>query len=96
MPLKLPPDLTPEEIKIIAYAKTLIYKKLKDPKDKFIVAYVFDMGYSRADAALALDCSYKTVWEHIKNIKKVLAQHYKVNMTEGNETPEKLLEQQYE
>ena len=90
--LNLPPDPTPEEIKIVAYAKTLIYQKLPDPKDKFIVAYKFDMGYSYAETALALGVTYKTVWEHVKRIKAILKQHYKVDITEGNDLPEKLLE----
>lgn len=84
--ISLPPDPTPEEIKIVAYAKTLVYRKLDDPKDKFIVAYVFDMGYSRQEAAMALGCSYKTVWERIKKIKVILQQHYRVNIEEGNES----------
>lgn len=85
MELTLPPDPTPEEIKLIAYAKTLIYRKLPDPKDKFIVAFVFDMGYSREEAAMALGCTYKTVWERVGKIKKILSQHYRVKFPEGNE-----------
>lgn len=92
MELKMPPDPTPEEIKIVAYAKTLVYQKLPDAKDKFIVAYVFDMGYTRQEAAIALGCSYKTVWERIKRIKTILAKHYRVDMTEGNDSQSKLLE----
>lgn len=90
--LNLPPDPTPEEIKIVAYAKTLIYQKLSDPKDKFIVAYKFDMGYSYAETAMALGVTYKTVWEHVKRIKAILAEHYNVTLDEGNDSPEKLLE----
>lgn len=91
MPANLPPEPTPEEIRIVAYAHTLIYRKLTDPKDKFIVAYVFDMGYSRADAAIALGCSYKTVWERLKKIRAILGKHYLVDH-KSNETSEKLVE----
>lgn len=83
---RLPPDLTPEEVKILAYAKTLIYQKLTDPKDKFIVAYKFDMGYSYAETALALGVTYKTVWEHVKRIKVILKKHYQVDITERNDS----------
>ncbi len=92
MEVKLPPDPTPEEIKIIAYAKTLIYQKLPDAKDKFIVAYVFDMGYSREEAAIALGVSYKTVWERIRRIRTVLAAHYELTPIQGNESSQNLLE----
>lgn len=73
---KLPPDPTPEEMKIVSYAHSLIYAKLKDPTDKFIVAYVFDMGYTREECAMALGVHYKTVWARIKKIKVVLGEKY--------------------
>ena len=73
---KLPPDPTPEEMKIVSFAHSLIYAKLKDPTDKFIVAYVFDMGYSREECAMALGVHYKTVWARIKKIKVTLGDHY--------------------
>lgn len=75
-PTKLPPDPTPEEIKIVSLAHSMIYAKLKDPTDKFIVAYVFDLGYSRHECAMALGVHYKTVWARIKKIKTVLGDAY--------------------
>lgn len=72
----LPPDPTPEEVKLVALAHCLIYAKLTDPTDKFIVAYVFDMGYSREECAMALGVHYKTVWSRIKKIKQILGKHY--------------------
>lgn len=89
----LPPDPTPEEVKIVATAHALIYSKLKDPVDKFIVAYVFDMGYPRQDCAIALGVHYKTVWARIKKIKQTLGTAYiKDDYDESKETGDDLLE----
>lgn len=76
MTYNLPPDPTPEEIKIVAFAHSMIYRKLKDPTDKFIVAYHFDLGYNRQETAMALGVHYKTVWARIKKIKQVLGEAY--------------------
>lgn len=73
---KLPPDPTPEEMKILSLSHAMIYAKLKDPTDKFIVAYVFDMGYSREECAFALGVHYKTVWARINKIRETLGETY--------------------
>lgn len=86
----MPPDPTREELKIINFAHALIYSKIKDPKDKFIVAYHFDLGYTREDTAIALGCHYKTVWSRIEKIKKMLGDHYRP--PKSKETPQILVE----
>ena len=86
MTVRLPPDPTPEEIKILAFGRALIYQKLPDPIDKFIVVYVFELGQDRQDAAMALGITYKAVWERIKRIRVKLAMHYPTSpLPEGNE-----------
>lgn len=74
--INLPPDPTPEEIRILATGKSLIYRQLPTDTDRFIVAYVFDMGFTREETALAMGVSYKTVWSRIRKIKNHLAKYY--------------------
>jgi len=50
------------------------------------------MGYSYAETALALGVTYKTVWERTKKIKAILAKHYRVDITQRNDSPSNLLE----
>lgn len=76
----LPPDPIQEDYMIINAIAVALYQKLEDPTDKFIVAMVYDMGYSREDTARALGVSYVTVYKRIKVIKEVLKKEYKSNI----------------
>jgi len=55
-----------------------LYKKLDDPVDKFLVAYVFELGYTRKLAGEVLSLSKATVWSRIKRIKRTLKECYKI------------------
>lgn len=72
----LPKDQTPEEVMIAQALAVNVYQKLDDISDKFIVAMVFDMGYSREDTARALGMSYVTLYSRIKEIRRKLKRRY--------------------
>ena len=79
----LPPDATPEEIKILSYVATDLYRKLDDPTDKFIVAMVYELGYGKEETAHALNVSYVTFWKRCTRIKEVLAEKYNIKVSVG-------------
>ncbi len=70
--LPLPPDATGVEQKIAQYAYANIYRAITNPIDKFIVAFMFDMGNGVKTTAVATGLSRKTVWLYHKRIKKQL------------------------
>ena len=70
--LQLPPDASGVEKKIIEYAYAHIYRVLDDPLDKFIVAFMFDLGNNVTATAIATGLHRKTVWEKQKRIKLLL------------------------
>lgn len=78
----LPPDPTAEEIMIASSLAISLYQRIKDPTDKFIIAMVYDMGYSREDAARALGISYVTVYKRLKIVKDSLKKEYKSKIKE--------------
>lgn len=55
-----------------------VYKKLDDPTDKFLVAYVFELGHTRKLAGEVLGLSKVTIWSKIKRIKRTLRECYKI------------------
>ena len=69
----LPEDPTPEEHKILNHVAVTIYQRFNDPRDKFIISMVFDLGYGKEETARALGCSYVTVYNRIKRIERVLS-----------------------
>ncbi len=70
--LPLPDDVTAIEKKIINFAYANIYALTPDPIDKFIIAFMFDMGNSVQTTAVAAGLHRKTVWERSKKIRAVL------------------------
>ena len=70
--LQLPPDASGVEKKIIEYAYAHIYRVLDDPLDKFIVAFMFDLGNNVTATAIACNLHRKTIWEKIRKIQKLL------------------------
>lgn len=71
-PFNLPPDVTNTELKILDYSYAHIYRMVDDPLDKFIVAFMFDLGHSTNVTAVAAGVSRKTIWERHKRIKNTL------------------------
>jgi len=55
-----------------------LYANLKDPVDKFLVAYIFELGNTRKAAQEALGISKATVWYKVKRIKRILKDCYKM------------------
>ena len=70
--LQLPPDASVVERKIIEYAYAYIYRALEDPMDKFIVAFMFDLGNNVAATVIATNLHRKTIWEKKKKIQGLL------------------------
>lgn len=70
--LQLPPDASAVESKIIEYAYAHIYRTIEDPMDKFIVAFMFDLGNSVSVTAIAANLNRKTIWEKKKKIQRLL------------------------
>lgn len=68
----LPDDRTPEETKILDAIMSDIYQELEDPKDKFILAFCFHLGYGKEETARALGVSHVSVWKRIKKIRRKL------------------------
>lgn len=82
--MKLPLDTTPEEVEIydIMVRRTCInqgtshlYALLSDPIDKFLLAYVFELGHTRRSAQVAIHLSKAPIWRRIKRIKVVLEEY---------------------
>lgn len=79
--MRLPIDPTPEEYEIydVMLRRTCInqgtahlYALLDDPLDKFLLAYVFELGHTRKSAQTAVRLSKAPIWRRIKRIKGVL------------------------
>jgi hypothetical protein len=79
--MKLPLDPTPEEVEIydVMLRRTCtsqgtphLYALLDDPIDKFLLAYVFELGNTRKSAQVAVKLSKVPIWRRIKRIKAVL------------------------
>jgi len=82
--IRLPIDPTPEELEIydIMLRRTCtvrgtahLYSLIDDPLDKFIMAFVFEMGHTQKDCQLAAGRSKAAIWARIKRIKAVLRQY---------------------
>jgi hypothetical protein len=80
----LPNDYTPEELEIFnlitkrTYEPThtaYIYQLIDDPINKFLLAWVFELGKTRRSAQIALGLSKATIWKRIKIIKKSVAKY---------------------
>lgn len=54
-----------------------LYCRLQDPIDKFVVAFVFELGYTQSVTANCLDVSSAAVCKRIKKIKKKLKKKYR-------------------
>jgi hypothetical protein len=87
MSLKLPNDFTPEEIELFQYLKegtdnlvdtSELYKVLDCDTDRFIVCYVFEIGYTRRSLERVLGLSKSEIHTRIKNIKAIIYRNYKL------------------
>jgi hypothetical protein len=77
----LPTDPTPEEKEIYSIMMSRVYQPtdtihyyqlIDDPINKFLLAWVFEMGRTRRAAQRALGLSKATIWKRVKIIKKVI------------------------
>lgn len=82
--IRLPIDPTPEELEIydIMLQRTCtvrgtahLYSLIDDPLDKFIMAFVFEMGHTQKDCQLAAGRSKAAIWARIKRLKARLAEY---------------------
>lgn len=76
----LPSDYTPEEYFIITRSVTNLYEKIKNPIDKFLVAFVFELKYTQSMAADSLGKSDFWVSMRMEKIKKLLSKSYKIEL----------------
>lgn len=72
----LPPDYTPLEKELFMETVINVYQKLPDPKDKFIVAWCYELGYQKQHLGYALGMSEVAVFKRINKIKKILFKHW--------------------
>ncbi|GEM_PF-3287581 len=70
--IQMPPNSTVVERKIIEFAYANVYGLIPDPIDKFIIAFMFDLGNSQQATAIATGLCRKTIWKRHKRIKEVL------------------------
>lgn len=73
--IKLPPDAdrtTKQLYDLICCSTAYVYRRIPDPKDKFIVAFVFEMGYSQYEAAIALGLAESNVSDRLKKVRHIL------------------------
>lgn len=82
--MRLPIDPTPEEHEIfevmlrrtcLSRGTSHLYEIIPDPVDKFILAYVFELGHTRKSVQQAVGLSKATIWKRINRIKGILAQY---------------------
>lgn len=82
--MRLPNDATPEELEIydVMVKRTSsrrgtehLYSLIEDPIDKFILAWVFDMGHSQKSCETAVGRSKVAIWTRIKRIRTILARY---------------------
>ncbi len=82
--IRLPIAPTPEELEIynIMVKRTCtvrgtahLYSLIDDPLDKFILAFVFELGHTQKDCQLAAGRSKAAIWARIKRIKGVLEEY---------------------
>jgi len=53
-----------------------VYKVIPDPIDKFLIAYVFELGNTRKEAGEALGLSKTTIWNRLKQVRIILSKHF--------------------
>ncbi len=79
-------DSTPIEKEIYNYiagnlyepqTTAYVYSEIKDPLDKFILLYVFELGRTQKEAEIATGLCKTTVWKRVKRIKRAIVLAYK-------------------
>lgn len=73
----IPRDVTTDELAIIAFATAHMYALLDDPIDKFIMAMVYELGYSKYQASIALGISPPAVTMRDKKIRRIIEEYAK-------------------
>ena len=86
MIMELPNDFNSVELELYGYLMGTdrlvptvdVYAKITDPTDKFLIAYIFELGNTRKLASEAIGLSRATVWKRLKEIKRTLESCYKI------------------
>jgi hypothetical protein len=82
--MQLPYEPTPEEVEIyeVLINRTTgrrgtehLYGLIEDPVNKFILAWVFDMGHTQKSCETAIGLSKVAIWARIKKIKAILEKY---------------------
>jgi len=83
--MRLPEDYTPIERELYDLLvrgveppnhTVEVYKLLEDPMDKFLLAFVYDLGNTRKQAEIASGLSKRTIWKRLKRVKRIVGKHY--------------------
>lgn len=78
----LPPDPTPEEKQLLFEWDTAsLYQAVPGIMDKFIIAMVFELGYSQTITAWILGVSDGYISQRITRLKKRLQKEYNLSDT---------------
>ena len=84
--MQLPRDFTDVELELYTYLTTgqimsvttaTVYKVINDPIDKFLIAYVYELGKTRREAEIALGLSKATIWKRMNRIEDTLYKHFR-------------------
>ena len=79
---KLPPDPTPEEKGIMLEMDSAsIYQKIPGLMDKYIIAMVFELGYTQSTVAMCLQVTEGYISQRLTRVKKRLKKEYNLSDT---------------
>jgi DNA-directed RNA polymerase specialized sigma24 family protein len=85
----LPPDPTPEERELLfEWDTTDIYQTVPGLMDKFIIAMVFELGYSQTSVAWILQVSDGYISQRIGRLKNRLKKAYNLSDTKTRDNYE--------
>jgi hypothetical protein len=75
--MEIPTDVTQDELAILGLMATEIYQMFPDPIDKFIVAMVYELGYSKFEVSHALGISSPAITIRDQRIRRKLMRVYR-------------------
>ena len=79
----MPSDATPEEYIFLTRSVISLYEQLPEAIDKFLIAFVYELGYTQDMAAEAIGKSPGWVSQRVAVIKKSLAKNYRIRIDDS-------------
>lgn len=75
--MQLPPEATPEEKSILLeWDAASLYQNIPGLMDKFIIAMVYELGYTQNTVAMCLSVSEGYISQRLSRVKKRLKKEY--------------------